>query len=235
MKTDILPESCRVERALQRHCQSTRQSWDDTELGQWGGETRTVETFTSTKLSAVKCETQNISPKWMPTAWSVVEYGGECDSFLRKGTKWSISRHISIQKKVFRLCHNICWSSKTASDIQNRCRCRVQQLSFEVMQMVLGKGSGMVGQGSGEASCEHTAATGCRGHGHDASTCRQGEHWVSERDSSWPKLQLLWGKHTILAGSYTRGICSCDEGTQDPRIHCQIDSSQFTLHPRLLT
>lgn len=108
------------------------------------------------------------------------------------------------KKPVFRLCHNICWSSKMASDIQNRCRCAIQQLSFEVIQMVLGKSSGMVGQGSGEASCEHTAATGCRGHVHNANTSRQGKHWVSERDSSWPKLQLLWGKNTVLRGLHQR-------------------------------
>lgn len=135
--------------------------------------------------------------QWYSTAVTVTRFSKEAqsdqfpDEFLSK-------------KPVFRLCHNICWSSKMASDIQNRCRCAIQQLSFEVIQMVLGKSSGMAGQGSGEASCEHTAATGCRGHVHNANTSRQGKHWVSERDSSWPKLQLLWGKNTVLRGLHQR-------------------------------
>lgn len=110
---------------------------------------------------------------------SVEQYSADCHSLLKKkGTKWSIYRQISIKIKVFRLCHNICWSSKMASDIQNRCRCTIQQLSFEVIQMVLGKNSGMAGQGSGEASCEHTASPGCRGHVHNANT--------SSRESTEP-------------------------------------------------
>lgn len=121
-----------------------------------------------------------------------------------------------------------------ASDIQNRCRCTIQQLSFEVIQMVLGKNSGMAGQGSGEASCEHTASPGCRGHVHNANT--------SSRESTEPCKGTAAdqncncsGGSTQSSGGYTREICSCDEGTQVPRSHCQINSSQLILHPLLLT
>lgn len=208
VKTGILPETCGVERARQRHCQSTRQCWDCTELYRWVGKSRAEETH-QPKLSAFKRETQTAQNPNGYQVCSVAQHSGDCDPCLKKDTKWSISRQISFFKRVFRLCRNICRSSKMASDIQSRCRCTIQQLSFEVIQMVLGKNSGVVGQGSGEASCEHRAAPGCRGHVHSANTSREGKHWVLEKDSSWPKLQMLWGSTEALGG-YTREICSCD-------------------------
>jgi len=56
-----------------------------------------------------------------------------------------------------------------ASDIQNGRRCTIQQLSFEVIQMELGKNSDTAGQGSGKAGCAGTAGTGCGGELHNTN------------------------------------------------------------------
>lgn len=119
-------------------------------------------------------------------------------------------------------------AAKRLQIFQNRCRCSIQQLSFEVIQMVLGKNPGMAGQGSGEVSCEHTAAPGCRGHEHSANSSRQGKHWAAADQNC-----NCSGGSTQSSGGYTREMCSCDEGTEESLPTQQ--KSQITLHPLLLT
>lgn len=59
--------------------------------------------------------------------------------------------------------------------------------------------------------------------GRESTECRKGTAADQICNYSGERTQSLEG--------YTRDICSCDEGTEDPRSHCQINSSQLTLHP----
>lgn len=84
MKTDILPET--VE--WRGHGRGTARAPGRAEIAQnysngWvrPGQWRPLH---QAKLSA---ETPTTSPIWMPAVCSVVQYSGDCGSFLKKGTK----------------------------------------------------------------------------------------------------------------------------------------------------
>lgn len=113
--------------------------------------------------------------------------------FLFKKTQTQANQNRE-RKKSVGLCHNIHWSSKTASDIQNRRRCTIQQLSFEAIQMELGKNSDTVGQGSGKAGCACTAATGCRGEMHNANTITAGKTPSIKKVQKLTKIIITQGK-----------------------------------------
>lgn len=100
--------------------------------------------------------------------------------------------------------------------------------------MVLGKNSSMVArgqarpaesteqpQGAGDTCTMQTPA------GRGSTGCWKGAAADQNCNCSWGSTQSL--------ESYTRAICSCEEGTEDPRSQCQINSSQLRLHPLLLS
>lgn len=98
-----------------------------------------------------------------------------------------------IKIKGVGLCHNIHWSSKPGSDIQNRHRCTIQQLS-KAIQMELGKNSGTEGQGSGKASCARTGATECGGEMHNANTITGGKTLSIRKAQNLTKIVIAPGK-----------------------------------------
>lgn len=150
MKTDILPDTCKVERPWSRHCQKDGQCWEHTDLHQ-----RADKFQRAVKLTPTKAQCTYYLKLKLHHPNSCQQYTQWCSSV------WLISRkkHKTINlhnyfyqkyrgKKGFGVCHNICWSSKTASDILNRHRCTILQLSFKGIQMKLGKSSDTVVQGS---------------------------------------------------------------------------------------